>query len=321
VENPAELHSAHLPADQDYNKPFSASAYHVPPNIYAPKAYAYRNDDHVNRPHLDGPLPQRCQFMFSDGRQCTMTRSDIHPSLCPYHSEREEQLFGEPSAKGLLRGPSFDLPELFTASGDLTTAAGVNRALGQVFRLFAQRRISRQEAATFGHLAKLLLRTISLMAAESLAVAESDDVSAGVILSEQPGSPTRAPQRERMLARQIEVARAGVGERSAQFASRSSCESHGNQELSHVNKVESKDPSAPPPASTNSSMSPIAPSPDAPTQRVAMNNSRRISTSAPPVGNSPEINTSKNIELDPLQNQHLQNRSEGEPCSSGRTAG
>jgi hypothetical protein len=45
----------------------------------------------------------------------------------------------------------------------------VNRALGQVFRLLAQRRISRQEAATFGHLAQLLLRTISLMRAEATA--------------------------------------------------------------------------------------------------------------------------------------------------------
>jgi hypothetical protein len=35
----------------------------------------------------------------------------------------------------------------------------VNRALAQVFRLLAQRRISREEAATFGYLAQLLLQT------------------------------------------------------------------------------------------------------------------------------------------------------------------
>src|SRR6266566_3422227 len=109
------------------------------------------------------PLPDRCQFTFSDGRQCTMARSDIHPSLCRFHSERDEQLFGDPSPGGNVVGAALDLPELYSACRDLTTAAGVNRALAQVFRLLAQRRISRQEAATFGHLAQLLLRTISAM--------------------------------------------------------------------------------------------------------------------------------------------------------------
>src|SRR5207245_434881 len=109
------------------------------------------------------PLPDRCQFTFSDGRQCSMARSDIHPSLCRFHSEREDQLFGDPAPGGNVVGRALDLPELYSACRDLTTAAGVNRALGQVFRLLAQRRISRQEAATFGHLAQLLLRTISAM--------------------------------------------------------------------------------------------------------------------------------------------------------------
>src|SRR6266436_817526 len=109
------------------------------------------------------PLPDRCQFTFSDGRQCRMARSEIHPSRCPFHAEREDQLFGDPSPGGYVVGAALDLPELYSACRDLTTAAGVNRALGQVFRLLAQRRISRQEAATFGHLAQLLLRSISAM--------------------------------------------------------------------------------------------------------------------------------------------------------------
>jgi hypothetical protein len=111
-------------------------------------------------------LPGRCQFFFSDGRQCRMARSEIHPSRCPFHAEREDQLFGDPSPAGYVVGAALDLPELYSACRDLTTAAGVNRALAQVFRLLAQRRISRQEAATFGHLAQLLLRTISAMRAE-----------------------------------------------------------------------------------------------------------------------------------------------------------
>ena len=182
-EIPAELH----PGDPPTNKattnqnqltinapvgdrqtgPFPANAYHVPPTRYAPKPYSYRHDDTLDLPPDTTPLPERCQFMFSDGRQCTMARSDIHPSLCRFHSEREDQLFGDPLAGGMVVGAALDLPELYSACRDLTTAAGVNRALGQVFRLLAQRRISRQEAATFGHLAQLLLRTISLTRTES----------------------------------------------------------------------------------------------------------------------------------------------------------
>ena len=109
------------------------------------------------------PLPERCQFTFSDGRQCRMARSEIHPSRCPFHAEREDQLFGDPVSGGNVVGAALDLPELYSACRDLTTASGVNRALGQVFRLLAQRRISRQEAATFGQLAQLLLRSISAM--------------------------------------------------------------------------------------------------------------------------------------------------------------
>ena len=118
-------------------------------------------------------LPERCQFFFSDGRQCTMARSDIHPSLCRFHAEREDQLFGAPSPAGYVVGPALDLPELHSACRDLTTVTGVNRALAQVFRLLAQRRISRQEAATFGHLAQLLLRSISLMRSESATASEN----------------------------------------------------------------------------------------------------------------------------------------------------
>src|ERR1700730_3617944 len=143
--------------------------------------------------HIDTQkLPDRCQFTFTDGRQCTMARSDIHPSLCRFHAEREYQLFGEPSPAGYVAGRALDLPELYSACRDLTTASGVNRVLTQVFRLLAQRRISRQEAATFGHLAQLLLRTISLMRVESADPARSSGESHG----HQELSPLNKVQRE-----------------------------------------------------------------------------------------------------------------------------
>jgi hypothetical protein len=157
---------------------FPAHAYHVPPARYAPKTSSYRYDDTLDLPPETTPLPERCQFMFSDGRQCTMARSDIHPSLCSYHSEREDQLFGAPSSGGSVVGAGFDLPELYSACRDLTTARGVNRALGQVFRLLAQRRISRQEAATFAKLGHLLLQSISAVNTERVASVPRADLAA-----------------------------------------------------------------------------------------------------------------------------------------------
>src|SRR5580700_4737697 len=156
-----------LLAHEKITEAFPANAYHVPPPRYTPKAYSYRHDDTLDLPPETAPLPERCQFMFSDGRQCTMGRSEIHPSLCPYHSEREDQLFGTPWSGGSLVGAAFDLPELYSACRDLTTAVGVNRALAQVFRLLAQRRISRQEAATFAKLGQLLLQSIPAARSES----------------------------------------------------------------------------------------------------------------------------------------------------------
>jgi hypothetical protein len=234
--------------------PFAANAYHVPPKHYAPRPNSYQGDDfssfvtdpnplpdrcqfdHPTRmvvpseqrergtsPELRGdngfidtsPLPDRCQFMFSDGRQCAMARSDIHPSLCRFHSEREDQLFGSPSAGGHVVGAALDLPELYSACRDLTTAAGVNRALAQVFRLLAQRRISRQEAATFGHLAQLLLRSISAMRALAGESHGHQELS--------PVNKVAAPADQQ--SQQVEQLRNGIAERQKEVA------------LSRANKV------------------------------------------------------------------------------------
>ncbi len=178
IENPAELNRTELPANKANNNQFASDDQVVErqKGVSPRESHGDQELSRVtkSRPplahekvHIDtNQLPDRCQFSFSDGRQCAMARSDIHPSLCRFHSEREDQLFGDPAPGGNVVGAALDLPELHSACRDLTTAAGVNRALAQVFRLLAQRRISRQEAATFGHLAQLLLRTISAMRAD-----------------------------------------------------------------------------------------------------------------------------------------------------------
>src|SRR5260370_3801302 len=61
-------------------EPFPANAYHVPPQRFAPKAHAYRQDHFLYLPPETDPLPARSPFIFSDGRQCPMAPSHIHPS-------------------------------------------------------------------------------------------------------------------------------------------------------------------------------------------------------------------------------------------------
>ena len=236
-------------------------------------AGAPANKVHRQRGISSEPLPPRCQFTFSDSRQCTMARSDIHPSLCPFHAEREEQLFGSPSPGGHVVGAAFDLAELYSACGDLTTAVGVNRALAQVFRLLAQRRISRQEAATFGHLAQLLLRTISLARAESVSA---------------PAASARPNATNPVIL--------------------SSGESHQQDELSPVNKVERERKISPVPA-PDLDISPAS----SPVSEPVPSRQPKNGASAPldVVCNSSEINTYKNVELKTLKNEHLQENPSG----------
>ena len=303
VENPAESNRPDLPTNKADNNqpanvdpiierqkdPCAANAYHVPPTRYAPKANSYRYDDFPSAEIDTTPLPERCQFMFSDGRQCTMARSDIHPSLCRFHAEREDQLFGSPVSGGKVVGAAFDLPELHSACRDLTTAAGVNRALAQVFRLFAQRRISRQEAATFGHLAQLLLRSIRAARAESMIQSEGplDDPltleeslrdSARSRLPRRPSTEAVIPKTSRPISALAFADRAEIGPSGEDEESRAGSPTHAASACVGVQ-------------------------------------------SAASVRNTPEISTSKNTQLDPIQNQHLHKMyTEGGSCSSGRNA-
>ncbi len=221
VQNPAELNRADLPTNEaNINSSPAAKDDQV---VERQKGVPITPLLAHEKVHIDtNQLPDRCQFTFSDGRQCTMARSDIHPSLCRFHSEREDQLFGDPSPGGYVVGRALDLPELYSACRDLTTAAGVNRALAQVFRLLAQRRISRQEAATFGHLAQLLLRTIAMARAEHPVVERQKDVGITPLLAHEKVEGQKSVSSRESPAANVYL---------------SAGESHGHQELSPDNKV------------------------------------------------------------------------------------
>jgi hypothetical protein len=98
----------------------------------------------------------RCDFTFSDGRQCRNQRA----SLCAHHTPKQKR--GGKSA-------ALSAPELEALCADLTTATGINRALAQTFLLMAQGRISRKDAVAFGYLSQLMLQTVSGVRAEYVA--------------------------------------------------------------------------------------------------------------------------------------------------------
>ena len=89
----------------------------------------------------------RCEFTFSDGRQCRSQRAQF----CLHHSSKKQTGVGDEVA------PDAALVGL---CADLTTATNINRALAQTFLLMAQGRISRKDAVAFGYLSQLLLQTV-----------------------------------------------------------------------------------------------------------------------------------------------------------------
>ena len=124
---------------------------------------------------LRGVKEDRCQFTFSDGRQCRNQPS----RLCVHHSSRKER-------EGRVNGfPDFpprrnvyqqdELSPLRDVGlealcGDLTTSTNINRALSQVFLLMAQGRISQKQAVAFGYISQLLLQTVPGIRSEYVSV-------------------------------------------------------------------------------------------------------------------------------------------------------
>jgi hypothetical protein len=272
IENPVDLNRGDLPTNNATNSPTQ------PRDAQASAANVYLQDELRGANKDTDPLPDRCQFTFSDGRQCTMGRSEIHPSLCRFHAEREDQLFGDPAPGGNVVGRALDLPELYSACRDLTTASGVNRALAQVFRLLAQRRISRQEAATFGHLAQLLLRSISAARAESTADSSHESPAANVYQSR------RNVYQQDELSPQHKVELRGVNK--------------DHQELSRVNNVEPERETSPQPPACRRQEGGIS----------GISHNQHVQTID---SNSCTMNTSEIEELKPVQNEHLHNNGGG----------
>ena len=103
------------------------------------------------------PDGDRCQFTFTDGRQCRMFRMPKHPDLCFMHWHQEEETLPRRNL-GL---------ELLGANDRVLTTADVNRALCRLFRLVAEGRVSARTASTLAYIGQQLTLLVSVMQRET----------------------------------------------------------------------------------------------------------------------------------------------------------
>jgi hypothetical protein len=205
----------------------------------------------------------RCEFAFSDGRRCRNHRAQ----LCAHHASKTPIRSGSASrannvSEGTLLGLTnpCNLPELEPLCADLTTATNINRALAQVFLLMAQGRIPQKQAVAFGYLSQLLLQTVPGIRSEYVSVhgykswekrlrssltetsAEAPDSSpgdeGGGEGQEEQASEANAQPMNEVVERQKDVAITSLlaHEKVEPEKCVSPRQSHGDQELSRVNK-------------------------------------------------------------------------------------
>ena len=131
-----------------------ASANKLSDKLADPARVGVLSDELERRTSLNSSA-SRCQFTFTDGRQCRMQQAHF----CAQHSPKQKR-----GAKRVS-----DASALEALCADLTTATNINRALAQTFLLMAQGRISRKDAVAFGYLSQLLLQSVSGVRAEYVA--------------------------------------------------------------------------------------------------------------------------------------------------------
>jgi len=94
----------------------------------------------------------RCQYLTATGRRCCSLAVEPVSGLCQRHADAQERLDKVDHSAVLTR-----------FSRGFQTVEGINFALGDLYVLLAQGRISPRRAAVLTHMAALMLRTLPLM--------------------------------------------------------------------------------------------------------------------------------------------------------------
>ncbi len=92
----------------------------------------------------------RCQHLFENGSRCRLPILSADTAFCPRHARLgQNQPIEEDLSAKLLKN-----------SQDFQTAQGINFALGNLYDLVAQNRISTRRAAVLAYISSLLLRSL-----------------------------------------------------------------------------------------------------------------------------------------------------------------
>src|SRR5215475_4048808 len=100
----------------------------------------------------------RCLHQFENGTRCRLPIMSADSAFCPRHARLgQNQPIEEDLTAKLLRN-----------SQDFQTAQGINFALGNLYDLIAQNRISTRRAAVLAYINSLLLRTLPAIDSDRL---------------------------------------------------------------------------------------------------------------------------------------------------------
>jgi len=92
----------------------------------------------------------RCQHQFENGTRCRLSVRSADSAFCPRHARLGQNHPVEEDFR----------ERLLKNSQDFQTAQGINFALGNLYDLVAQNRISARRAAVLAYINSLLLRTL-----------------------------------------------------------------------------------------------------------------------------------------------------------------
>jgi hypothetical protein len=93
----------------------------------------------------------RCQFQFSDGRNCRMLRNPAHPTFCTFHARQELQLIESQSLGNEISA---------SLNGDFLTATDINHVLGKLFIAVAQDRVPVRKALALTYMGQVMLSSL-----------------------------------------------------------------------------------------------------------------------------------------------------------------
>ncbi len=100
---------------------------------------------------LPGPfLEYRCQYVYSDGRRCTMFRMGRNSTLCLQHwaKQREKE------------DSQWAVDDIMNGVQDLKTVEEIHAVLGRLFRHVAYNRIPHRKAGLLVYICQMLLATL-----------------------------------------------------------------------------------------------------------------------------------------------------------------